>query len=410
MAVAMSSEELTSPSSSNMYRPEIYFLERQWRRHQELKEQELKGGSVLEPDSGLIEDAVSESIQSLEASQSPAEDEKHREEDIHTDFFLPYYAESGFQTMEDAEEEVSDSCDEQEEDDGLITDRDLPKPTERDPEDIDDSPTPGQTVFHYFAVSGDPRYFLASLRPLIIAQDEEGDTALHYAIICNRLPALHALMDVLDDELCYCVNIQNKLGQTLLHLATWLKQYNTIRKLIHAEARIDVQDWQGNSPVHIACRQGDLKAMAALLAQKEHARIYETKDLNAMNYTGMTPMHLATLAQSRDCLWYLKELGADVDIRDGKRGGTPLHYAIEMHNLRLVTFLVFECKADVNPVTYDGYSPLHTASGYGLDAIVALLIAAGADVTVINDEGETPKDTATTTASKSLCTPLCSFF
>jgi ankyrin repeat protein len=138
--------------------------------------------------------------------------------------------------------------------------------------------------------------------------------------------------------------------------------------------------------------------MAALLAQKEHARIYETKDLNAMNYTGMTPMHLATLAQSRDCLWYLKELGADVDIRDGKRGGTPLHYAIEMHNLRLVTFLVFECKADVNPVTYDGYSPLHTASGYGLDAIVALLIAAGADVTVINDEGETPKDTATTTA------------
>ena len=29
-------------------------------------------------------------------------------------------------------------------------------------------------------------------------------------------------------------------------------------------------------------------------------------------------MHLATLAQSRDCIWYLKELGADVNIRVNK--------------------------------------------------------------------------------------------
>ena len=69
-----------------------------------------------------------------------------------------------------------------------------------------------------------------------------------------------------------------------------------------------------------------------------------------------------------------------------------------MHNLRLVTFLLFECKADVNAITCDGCSPLHAACGYGLDAIVALLVAAGADVTVTNDEGETPKDTATTAA------------
>ena len=68
-----------------------------------------------------------------------------------------------------------------------------------------------------------------------------------------------------------------------------------------------------------------------------------------------------------------------------------------MQNLGLVTHLVFECRADVNAVTSDGCTPVHLACGYGLDAIVALLVAAGADVTVPNDEGHTPEEIATTT-------------
>lgn len=77
-------------------------------------------------------------------------------------------------------------------------------------------------------------------------------------------------------------------------------------------------------------------------------------------------------------------------------------------------------------MTSDGCSSLHLACGYGLDAIVALLVAAGADVSVTNDEGDTPEDIATTTIvrvgqgqslgyhlisafvfqSKALCTPV----
>ena len=189
VTVAMSSDELMSrgdSSNSTKYRPEIYILEQQWRRKQELKERVVKAGPVVEPDSGLGEDAASSFIRSLEPVQAPqkaAEDEKRREQDASTKFLLSTerrHVESGFATMEgllDAEEEEElDLLDEELQEGGLIDDRDLPKPTEPEPEDIDDSPTPGQTVFHYFAVSEDPRYFLATVRPFIIAQDDEGDT------------------------------------------------------------------------------------------------------------------------------------------------------------------------------------------------------------------------------------------
>ena len=69
-----------------------------------------------------------------------------------------------------------------------------------------------------------------------------------------------------------------------------------MRKLIQAEARLDVQDWQGNSPVHIACKQGDLKAMAALLQTvptgEGQEMTYEPEDLNRMNYTGELKVQL----------------------------------------------------------------------------------------------------------------------
>ena len=69
-----------------------------------------------------------------------------------------------------------------------------------------------------------------------------------------------------------------------------LKQYTAIRKFIEADARLDVQDVRGNSPVHIACRNGDLRAMKELLSdvQTPEGKVmtYEPEDLNRRNFSG----------------------------------------------------------------------------------------------------------------------------
>lgn len=63
-----------------------------------------------------------------------------------------------------------------------------------------------------------------------------------------------------------------------------------MRKFVEAEARLDTQDWQGNSPVHIACRKGDLRAMRELLTNVQtregEVMTYEPEDLNRRNFGG----------------------------------------------------------------------------------------------------------------------------
>lgn len=63
-----------------------------------------------------------------------------------------------------------------------------------------------------------------------------------------------------------------------------------MRRFMEAEAQLDIQDWQGNTPLHIACRQGDLRAMKELLSSVKTAEgevmTYEPEDLNKRNFAG----------------------------------------------------------------------------------------------------------------------------
>ncbi|MGH0153018.1 UNVERIFIED_CONTAM: hypothetical protein FKN15_046536 [Acipenser sinensis] len=53
--------------------------------------------------------------------------------------------------------------------------------------------------------------------------------------------------------------MQNDLYQTPLHLATYLNQPVVVQALVEKKACLELQDQDGNTPLHVACAQGYLE-------------------------------------------------------------------------------------------------------------------------------------------------------
>ena len=82
--------------------------------------------------------------------------------------------------------------------------------------------------------------------------------------------------------------------------------------------------------------------------------------------------------------------GADVDVKGGWMGGTPLHYAVGEGRNEIAKLLIAK-GADVNAKGKFGSTPLHFATS---KEIAELLIAEGANVNAKDERGKTPLDLA----------------
>lgn len=101
-----------------------------------------------------------------------------------------------------------------------------------------------------------------------------------------------------------------------------------------------------------------------------------------------TLLHLvAALQKSHMTSYLLKFIHSDVI---DARGRTPLHYAVEGDNKSLSTHVLISSGADVSSRDYQGWTPLHVASHYGVSEGVSALLDAGAEVAVLDNEDMTP--------------------
>lgn len=109
--------------------------------------------------------------------------------------------------------------------------------------------------------------------------------------------------------------------------------------------------------------------------------------------TGLACLHISTLKGNIPMMSLLLESGANIDVREGTSGKTPLHLAVECHNRRAVQFLLRN-GAYVDAQMYNGCTPLHLAVGRKDAAIAAILSHSGADTLLRNMENETAQDLA----------------
>lgn len=94
-----------------------------------------------------------------------------------------------------------------------------------------------------------------SWAPLVFGYvTEDGDTALHLAVILQHEPFLDFLLGFAAGT--EYLDLQNDLGQTALHLAAILGEASTVEKLYTAGSGLHVAERGGHTALHLACRVG----------------------------------------------------------------------------------------------------------------------------------------------------------
>ncbi|XP_028858757.1 NF-kappa-B inhibitor epsilon [Denticeps clupeoides] len=224
--------------------------------------------------------------------------------------------------------------------------------------------------------------------PDLAAVTDDGDTTLHLAIIHEDEGLADALIRLFPKEL---LDIQNDLYQTPLHLATYLNLSSLVRSLVQHGANLAMQDQDGNTPLHVACEHGRAECVSELTHNIPPTQLAPV--LEAQNWKGVTCLHLATMHQRHRLMKLLIKKGADLNIQEGTSGKTPLHMAVELHDVTGARLLLAK-GANVDVTMFNGCTPLHLAVGRQDTAIADLLCQSGADKMIRNIEDETALDLA----------------
>ncbi len=116
-------------------------------------------------------------------------------------------------------------------------------------------------------------------------------------------------------------------------------------------------------------------------------------DVNAKDPDGNTPLHIACKNGRVDLARLLLFYGADVNAPAGKSGWTPLHVVCWSNQDDFVR-LFLKAGADVNALDLGGSTALHYASRSGFVDVVRLLIEYGADVNAKNNSMRSSLDLA----------------
>lgn len=170
-------------------------------------------------------------------------------------------------------------------------------------------------------------------------------------------------------------------------------------------------DNYGNTPVRAAIYRGRDEIAEYLITSGAPASFFDHCALGHLEYVrqavaqdaglvreyspdGFQALGLAAFFGRDQLVEYLIAQGAKVNVPSRNRMKVqPLHSAAAGSHTRICAMLI-AAGADVNAVQQDGYTLLHAAAANGCDELVNLLLKHGADKTAQLSSGKTPADLA----------------
>jgi ankyrin repeat protein len=161
-------------------------------------------------------------------------------------------------------------------------------------------------------------------------------------------------------------------------------EWEVIRLLDADPGLLERVDQHGDRPLIGAARHGQL-GVARLLIERG-------ANINATGHGGSTALHNAAPQGREEVLALLLDKGADANSRDDD-GMTPLMWACDNDDLGVVKMLV-QHLGDQGLDERDnlsGWTALHRAADAGYNQLVRFLLLAGADPTITDNEGRTPR-------------------
>lgn len=222
--------------------------------------------------------------------------------------------------------------------------------------------------------------------------------ALQCAVERDRLDVVVALLEAGADP-----NETNSEGDTPIHAAVhnW-PRVEISRTLLRHGARVDATDSSGLTPLQIAASQG-LEWFASRSAVDFLAEEAGEAGLGLRDQDGLTPLHAACKASSFGDVLTLLDRGADIVAQDHD-GNSPLHLAVACKEV--VEYLLVK-GAHAGAVNVAGLTALHVACSLrSSDSAAALVEHDPTLVNARNINGDTPLHAAAAAAEEEGPVPL----
>ena len=200
------------------------------------------------------------------------------------------------------------------------------------------------------------------------SQNSSGDTALILAAEMQNVAVFEKLIGMKNIE----IEKPNLKGDTPLILAASHGDTEMINMLLAREADIYAKNKLGHNSVHVACINGNVNVLQAILEKHsiEQSRILRERDLQ-----GNTPLLLAKTAPSNASIIveYLMCMNAVVQVSD-HHGNKLLHLYNEVDDVDLCERIIGKCPQLLQDVNHNNETPLHIATKLGYKETAKLFI------------------------------------
>ena len=207
-----------------------------------------------------------------------------------------------------------------------------------------------------------------------------------------------------------------KQGATLeqeLHSATIARDSTRIEYLLKRGAKINSKDTEGQTPLMVAAKGGDLSVMNGLLEYKADPNAQDedgwtpsmhgvrandpkvfrllgkhSANFNLVNKDGLTALAMAVFDNKANAVVAMLDNKANPDLTMGAAKYNALMVAVKKSNLQMAQTLL-QYKANPNAKNAGGLTPLMIAAFGNEDMIISLLLKAGANPALKDGHGKT---------------------